>query len=895
MSRGVAVRLYGRLLLLLPAWFRAGYGAEMQRMFADQWGEARSGLRVRLAARALFDVGVTAVRVRFTGDGSSHEAHVPVRNGWLSGALFDGLLAVRTLRRRPQFAFTAIGTLGLGIGATAAVFSVVDATVLRALRYPDAERIVWFWSTFTDQGGNEFALSAAEYTDLREARSFELVGGYSSAQTTLEGFAGGAARTVTVAFTLGDVYRIVGARTSLGRLPGPDDDRLSAPLVAVLSHGLWSESYGGDPSVVGTRTIQLGTQQALIIGVLAPETELPAVDADAWVHWVPDPASWAANRSGHGIEGFARLAEGASPSSAAAELAGLEHTWAERYAGQHGFGLNGHGLSMAPLGDRLLGTTRRTAWLLAGASALLLILACANVANLLLARGETRSAEVGVRIALGASGSAVGRPVLMEGLVLGLAGGITGAGLAAAGLPTLLRMAPDGMAGLDAVSVNGRVVLFAVAVSLMSGMLFAIAPAISAARRDPAQLLRAAGRGRTAAGRGLRIMVAGQTALATLLLAMAGLLTRSLLELNSIDPGFDANSRVTLDLTLPADRFPDRNAVIAFYDAVRDRVGGLPGVETVGITRTLPLRDAQRNEYVLREGDAAAEDRVGVSVLTATPGTLNALGVPLVEGRDLSDVDGAEGARVVLLNRAAAQTLWPGESAVGRRLRPTFAPADWGVATVVGVYENVRGGGLAAVPAPEVMLPLAQFPNAGYTRTGTVVVHGSGEPTATLTAARAAIVEINRDVPVESPTALIDVVRASTARERFIATLIQVFAALALAIAGVGVYGVVSFSGARQGRELAIRNALGAKRSDLLLRMLRETVMMAGLGTLAGSALVLIASPGLAAFLYGVAPRDALVLVGVPLTLMMFALLSSLAPALRATRIAPAAVLQDSD
>jgi predicted lysophospholipase L1 biosynthesis ABC-type transport system permease subunit len=275
---------------------------------------------------------------------------------------------------------------------------------------------------------------------------------------------------------------------------------------------------------------------------------------------------------------------------------------------------------------------------------------------------------------------------------------------------------------------------------------------------------------------------------------------------------------------------------------------------------------------------------------------LDALGIPLVQGRDLQIGDRADGGKVVLLNETAARTIWPTESAVGKRLQPLFAPADWGVATVVGVYADVRGGGLTQEPAPQITLPLSQMPGwIGFIRTGSLVVYASAGTESIVTAARAAVHEIDPNVPVEFPTTLVDVVRASTARERFVAALLQTFAALALVIAGVGVFGVVSFTVARQSRELAIRNALGADRRELLLRVLKSTAAMAGIGVGAGTIIVLIASPGLAGFLHGVAPRDTLVLVSVPLALLATALLSSLSPALRASRVSPAAVLQDGE
>ncbi len=814
----------------------------------------------------------------------------------LAGFGSDLRLAWRGLGRRPGFAMTAALTLALGIGATTAVFSVIDATVLRALTIPDRDRVVSLWSTFDRYGAEEFELSAAEFTDIRnDVGSLRLAGAWSTNNVLLEPRDGAAARTIDVAFTSGDVYEIVGARVSFGRLPDANDNRLGSPQVALISDTFWRDAFGARPDVIGKQTLRIGSTDVPIVGVLTRDSKLPATDVAVWVHTVLDPASWAANRSGHGLTAIAALAPGATVEIASAELAALHHEWAVRYTGQHTFGLDGHAVRMAGIEDRLLGNAKRTGLLLLAAAALLLVLACANVANLIMARGESRASELGVRIALGASARRVAQPVLMEGLALGLLGGVLGVGLAAAGLPTLLQLAPAAIAASTSATIDVRVLAFAAAISLMTGVLFATMPAWTAMRQAPSDLLRVSSRGGTSASRGLRTLVAGQLALATCLLVGAMLLTASLQRLNAIDPGFSSSSRITVDLTLPQQRYRDPAAVTGFYDRLREQIGAMSSVRSVGAIRTLPLRDAQRRENLLKEGTTRPEDSVGVAVQAASVGALQTLGVPILEGRDFQAPDRLQSIKVALVNKTAARTLWPGESPIGKRFRARFLPDRYGLITVVGVYGDLHSADLTTTPAPEILLPIAQADGwTGWARNLTVVVHG-GPTGPSLADIRSAVDAIDPAVAVETPSTMTQVLHQSTARERFLAVLLAVFSTLALGIAAVGVFGVVSFSVARQSRDFAIRTALGAGRGAILRSVLVSTGGIAATGALSGAIVAGLLAPAISGFLFGVTPRSAMVLATAPLLLIAVAMLAALPPALRATRVPLARVLQDVD
>ena len=895
MTSRTAARGYGALLQLLPPAFRARYAREMRRMFEEEWADANMVGRLITAVRAVRDITWTAFAVRISPDYLNASSDGSLHGGsMLTGFSSDVRAALRALRRRPGFTAIAVITVGLGIGASTAVFSVVDGTVLNALRLPDADRIVSFYGTFDRQAGVEFLVSSAEFTDIRtEMRSIDRMGGWTMRNATLDAQSGAPARTIDAAFTIGEVYELVGASVAVGRLPGPQDDVLGEQPVALLSHDLWLESFGGDASVVGRRSIRVGDTDALIIGVLAPDVELPGTPADVWRHFVLDPATWATNRSGHGTQAIARLRPGVDVAAAEAELKTLERNWGERYAGQHTFGPEAHRAHVALLGDRMLGGARRIAILLSTATALLLVLAAANVANLLLARGETRTAEVGVRLALGSTRARVARPVLVEGVTIGLAGGVLGVIIAALGLPALLRMAPGEFAR-NAIGIDARVVAFAGVVSILTGFLFTLAPAYSAARRDPATLLRASGRGRTGATRGLRLLVGGQIAVATVLLAGAGLLARSLAEMNAVDPGLNTDGRATVDISLPPANYQEGERIVGFYEELLGRLQAGQGTERTALVRHLPLRDDWRIENVVPEGGSDTE-LLGVNIQSASSGWLRTLGIPLVEGRDFESTDREGNPLVALVNRSAADALWPGESAVGKRVLGTFM-RDAGLVTIVGVYDDIRSGGLTAAPSPEFVLPLAQSGRfAGWIASMTLVMETNAANHAALESARTAVRAIDPNVPVENASTMDDVLRNSTARERFLTTLLSVFAFLALVIAAVGVFGVVSFTVARQTREFAIRGALGARRTAILAQVLRTNASLAGAGALSGVLLTAVAAPALGAFLFNVPPRDMTVLASVFVMLVTVALAASLLPAIRATQVAPARVLQDGD
>jgi predicted permease len=462
-------------------------------------------------------------------------------------------------------------------------------------------------------------------------------------------------------------------------------------------------------------------------------------------------------------------------------------------------------------------------------------------------------------------------------------------------LPALLHFAPESIRTVEP-GLNGLVVAFALTISIATGLLFALAPSITAARRDPAILIRASSRTRTSLTRGLRILVATQTGLATLLLISAGLLGKSMRQLNAVNPGVASDARVTLNLNVPSSRYRSPERVIAFYDALQQRVAAQPGVLEAVLIRHVPLRDGFRRENVLREGTTGAGNELSVALQAAGPGVLHTMGIPLLAGRDLESSDRSESIRVGLINEAAAKALWPGESAIGRRLRATFTPPDAPPITIVGVYADVRSAGLSSAPTPELVLPVAQCGMMlGWLFNPKLIVHAAGDPEQVIALARAAVRAIDPAVAAEKPTTMQDVLYDSAARERFLTFLLSLFGVLAVTIAGIGVFGVVSFTVAKQQREFAVRNALGAQPGQILRGVVRTNALVAGAGALLGTAAAVAYAPALSSFLYQVSPRDVAVVGGMPLLIVALALLSALVPAWRATRAAPAHLLQDGE
>lgn len=877
-ARAWHVRLYRALLRLYPTGFRRRYGNEMVQFFDDAWSDARGGRRMLLITRAVTGAFVHGLlersdwdRVQTTGRGIMGEVTQDLRT------------ALRGLARRPGFTLVAVLTVALGIGAASAVFAVADAVVYRQLPYPEADRLVGMWTTFDGQG--DFGMSLAEHHDYaRESRALEALGSFDRGSSTLTGVGG--ARRVSVAWTWGDLYDVIGARVASGRLPRPEDTRTGATPVAVASHAFWTSALGADPTAVG-RTMELDGVSVEIIGVMDPGVRLPGNVPELWRPIARDRSD-IVDRSGHSLEGIGRLAPGVTLAGLRAELDDVHRRWHDVWAGAHSPGHPGHTFAVSGLHDRWFGELRSAGTMMLVSILLVLALACANVASMLLARGEDRAGEIALRRALGASRPRIVRQLLVESVVLAGLGGVVGLAVAALGVDALMRLEPGDLPRVDTIGLDPRVTAFAVGITLLSGLAFGILPALRAGAVE----LR--GRGSTGPGRSaarsLDTLVVGQLALAVVLLAGAGLLVRSVGAIASADTGIRTEDRLTFGVSLAAESYPTMAEIDQYWNGLIEGLETLPGVERAAVVRTLPLSDPLRREGMTVEGrPVGVGDAGAVAYGVVTPGYFSVTGVPVVEGREFErgDVTGARWVGVV--NEAAARAYWPGSSPVGRAVEPHFMPAEAGPVTIVGVVGDVQAEGARSPVIPALYLSYAQTPEEvrGYVRHGSVVAVASVDPTSLFAGVESLVQRLDARVPVTNLRSYDDVAAGTRARERFLATVLVVFAALALLIAGMGTYGVVTYGVSRRYREFGVRIALGADRGQVVGVVLRRGFVLAALGLGLGTAGAFAVGPALQGLLFGVGARDALALAAGPLVMGAAVVIASMLPALRASRVDP--------
>lgn len=794
----------------------------------------------------------------------------------MTGLLADLRSAARTLRRSPGFALVAGLTLAVGIGATTSIFSVLHAVVLRPLPYPAPERLVWVSET-TPQG-DDFSASERNYLDFREQ-----VG-------SLTGLAAAADREVTL---LGDdeperlsalavtpsFFGVLGVEPALGRAFLPEEESPSAD-VAVLSHGLWTSRFASDPGVVG-RQLDLRGARRTVVGVMPPDFVSPG-DPDVWIPLAPDPG---AAREDHELAMIGRLAPGVSLPAAAAEMAAVARRLGERFPESNG----GWGVRLVPLADRMIGPdVARTMWVLMGAVGLLLLLMCANLANLLLARGVSRRREMGLRTALGAGRGRLARQLLAESLLLALGGGAAGLLLAVWGVPLVRALLPAGTPRVEEVSVSGAVLAFALGASFLASLLFGLFPALQASATDVAAALREGGRASSAAGRRVRdSLVVGEVALAMTLLVAAALLAGSFLRLQRVETGFAEAETLAVPITLSGAALEEDGAGGGFLPEVEARLRALPGVEAVGATNVAPLEGGGTVVNLSVEGRPSGPGETSFARWrSVTPGFFDAAGVALLRGRTLEPADFAPDApSVVVVTGAFAAKVLPGEDPLGRRVAMGVNGTNW--RTIVGVVEDVRDVEVAESPQP-----LFFFPHTGGWPWMTLLVRASGDPIALAGAVRRAVWEVDPTLAVPRVEPISAARRDAVAGPRFNLLLMGAFAAVALALALIGVYGIMSHSVLQRTREMGIRIALGARPERVVGMVLGRGARLVAAGVALGTVAALASARLLGSLLFETPPSDPLVLAGTAATLALAGLASAWVPARRAARVDPMEALR---
>lgn len=794
----------------------------------------------------------------------------------LRGILTDARVAFRSLRRAPGFTITALLTLALGIGATAAVFSVVNAVLLRPLPYPQPERLVQVQEL--NASGARANWPVANFNEMRErARTLDRVAYYRGGTTTVRG--ADDPRRAQIYAVSGGFFDVLGVAPAMGSTFVAADYETGSPPAAVVSHRFWRSALGGDPEF-DRRMLRIGGEAFPVIGVMPPSFAYPA-DAEVWVATRDDTPS----RTAHNWAGIGRLAAGATPETARAELDGIMRDIKRR----EGAASDAIGAYVQGLHGELSAGSRKQVLLLQGAVGLVLLLTCVNLTSANLARAEHRHREVAVRAALGAGRGRLVRLLLAESLLLAIGGGALGIALAAALVRVAGANASTGLPGFARLSLDLRVLGFAAAVTIVSGVGIGLLPALGAARVDLRRVIGDGGR-TTGAGR-LRarsVLVALEFALAFAVLIPAGLLLRSMGALLDVDPGFRAERVVTATISLPSDAYPDTTAIALFHSRVLSRLAAIPGVESVALASSTPMGPRDLSTDFEVEGKEPAGRRAGYRVVS--PGYLSTMGIPLVRGRNIEATDVAGVPHVVLINEAAARLYWPDGDALGRRIRfPGMDNHvdDW--MTVVGIVGDVRFDALDAAPRPEMFVSHQQRPERADV--ATLLVRAAGEPDVLSTAIRGVLRSEAPAVPVElrSMQAVVD---QTLGARRFMTTIISAFGVLSLILAAVGVYGVLAYSVAQRRRELAVRLALGAQPGELRRMVLRDGLGAALPGLIGGVLAALALTRLIRSMVVGVSPGDPATYAAVGLLLLTAALLASFIPAHRATRVDPLAALR---
>ncbi len=809
----------------------------------------------------------------------------------------DVRYALRGMRRSPGFTAAAVLTLALGMGATTAIFSVIRAVLLAPLPYAQPERRVMIWSRWKDF--DKTWVADGEVMDYRRLiPSLQSVAAWESDEANLTG--GGAdPLRVGIAAVTANTFDTLGSRPLIGRGFTEDEDRPGGAPVAVLGYGLWKNRLGGRPEVLGS-TIELDGVARRVVGVMPRGFALPTdftVDASEPSQvWIPvqfDPKEM--SHGNHGYYAAGLLRPGATAARATAELRVLAANLTRQ-------GVYPAEMLFAPFAvsfeQDIRGAARRALGLVFGAVLFLLLMACANVANLLLARAEGRQREISVRAAIGAGKARLTRQLLTESFVLAGAGGALGLLLAWGGVRLIAAHGAANLPAMAPLGVEPRMLAFAAALSLVTTLLFGFAPVVQTLRLDLAASLKDTALS-TSAGlerQGLRgALAAAQMAMAVLLLLGAGLMLRSLAALLRVDLGFEPRHVLTLQVRPPEASYPKPESVVAFYRALLDRVRALPGVRAAGIVRKLPLAaeigdwglDAEG--YVAPPGTHAKGDWQVVS-----DGALEALGEHLVRGRSLAASDTADALPVVLVNETLARTYWPGQDPIGKHLRMSSEKVRPSM-EVVGLLRDERHNGVTAAIKEKFYVPYAQFPNArggDASRGMTIVVRTDGDPMTLVGPVRREVRALDPSLPVANARRMTDVVDASLATPRLTGTLLAIFAGLALLLAAVGVAGVLSYLVSRRRREIGIRLALGASRAGVLGLVVRRGMAYAAIGIAVGTVAALFLSQALSGFLFGVEPRDPATFAVVVAILFAIAAAASAVPALRASRVNPLEALR---
>ncbi len=796
--------------------------------------------------------------------------------------------ALRMLLKAPGFTIIAVLTLALGIGANSAIFSVVDTVLLRPLSFPNPEQLVMLWGTATDAPTDRGPTSLPDFVDFRDqSQSFSAMAAYTRARRVLAGV--GDPQEIEGVATTSDFFRVLGVSPLLGRTFTAEETRAGAPDVVVISHGLWRRAFASDPQVIG-REVVLALRPCTVIGVMPPGWKFP-VEAERSDFIVPVDLAGpkVSERGWHFLRMIGRLKPGVTAARAEAELKPIAKRQREQYPHTNA----DRDVGVFPLRNELVGDVRPALLILLGAVALVLLIACANVANLLLARGAARAREIGIRTALGASRGRIVRQLLAESFLLALLGGAAGLLLAWWGVDALRAFGPRNVPRLGEVEINASVCAFTFGLSILSTLVFGLVPALQVSRPNLNQALQEGSKGSTGGWNGTRsrsLLVVAQVSLSLVLLSGAGLLIQSFFNLRATDPGFDPARLLVVDQVLPRAAYSEPEAQRRFFERLLPKLAALPGVESVAGAYPLPFSGGNRYSsfQMASEPDRGAAGHPSASHLVVIPGYFRTMKIPLRGGRDFDGRDNESATDVALVNETFVRRFLPGKNPIGERIlfdeEEGAKPLE-----IIGVVGDAKRSDLGAETEPEFYQPFAQAPGSSVwltLRTATENLSGLEA------AIRRSVLEQDPDLFVKSVQPMESLLGKNLARPKFNMLLLGIFAFVALALAAIGIYGVIAFSVAQRTREIGIRMALGAQRGNMLAMMLRQSLTVVGIGLGIGLLASLAGTRLLKSLLHGVAATDPLTYALVVLLLGGAAFFASYIPARRAMRVDPMVALR---
>jgi predicted permease len=896
-------------LLAYPAHFRAEFGRELARIFDERLDRAPSVPRgAALAAFFIADAVLSGLAERVRGRQERwawprHSAHRTSRSHLMSWESIraDIRLALRHDQRAPLFALLTVASLALGIGANSAMFGVVQAVLLDPLPYRDPGALVSIWSDNTKAGEKNNPVSPANYEAFKAAPSLADVGGLYSFLTPAQLRIGADPEPVIVSQVTPAMLSLLGRAPILGRT----FDDPGAPDGAVLSYRFWQQRFGGEPSVIGLTMALSGAGSAAaipIIGVMPEDFTFPygsmlaasgftrSITVDMWWpisrdrDWRLVDSTGQPNRGIHYFAAVGRLAPGASVDRARADLEAIAAQRALDYPDTNA----GWGVTVRPLHEQAVGALRPALLILLAGVGVVLLITCINVANVLLARAAGRGRDLAIRSALGASRTRLIQQALIESLLLSLAGGVAGLGVMLVVMRGILALAPANLPRVSEVAPGLPVVLFALVLSVLTGLVVGLLPAVSAANSQAQDSLRDGTRATASrARRRMRsTLIVAEVALAMTLTVCGGLLLRSFVSVLNVDPGFKAGELLTMQVSVPA-RYGEPASRLAFYDELEARLRALPGVINVGGTTRLPLGSTQVTTRLEVEGRAVpAAELPEVEMRRAVFDYFSAMEIPVLRGRAFTREDASGSPLVAVVNAALADRLFPGDEAVGRRVRFNYPEARW--MTIVGIVGNIKHGSLEEIPRPELYLTYRQ----GTAPVGPfIVIRATGDAVLLTGSVRQAVRELGADPPTDMRT--MDAIKSSAvASRRFVLLLVGLFGVLALGLAALGVFGVITLIAEERTTEVGIRMALGATPSQILTLVIGQALKLALAGIALGAAAALSLGPLLEAQLFGIRAVDPLTYAGVALALMLTSVLGALLPARRAMRVDPACALR---